>query len=159
MIFPTLTAIIASEKATFHTNFRQLAVSAEGCSTVHFERILGAEAAHKMLAQGVKIGAQEALEIGFIKELVPHSRLLSRSQEIAEDWVRKGRKRTIPGNQNIEEYRIVNRNESLLVADGFLSYDFLNNQEKFLRSRGKFDQARFFWFLKSLRPLWSKMLK
>ena len=58
--------------------------------------------------------------------------------------MREGRKRTIPGNQNIEEYRIVNRNESLLVADGFLSYDFLNNQEKFLRSRGKFDQARFF---------------
>lgn len=96
---------------------------------------------------------------GLIQELVPHSRLLSRSQEIAEDWVRQQRKRTIPGNQNIEEYRTINREESLLVADGFLSYNFLNNQEQFLRSRGKSDQARVFWLLKSLRPLWSRMLK
>ena len=73
--------------------------------------------------------------------------------------MRQGRRRTIPGNQNVEEYRIVNRKESLRVADGFLSYDFLNNQEQFLRSRGKLDQAKFFWLLKSLRPLWSKMLK
>ena len=56
--------IIASEKATFHANFKQLAVSAEGCSTVHFERIIGAEAADKMLKQGSKIDAEEALKIG-----------------------------------------------------------------------------------------------
>ena len=58
--------IIASEKATFHANFKQLAVSAEGCSTVHFERIIGAEAADKMLKQGIKIEAEEALKIGNI---------------------------------------------------------------------------------------------
>ena len=129
-----------------------------------------------MLKQGIKIEAQEALNIGirllilrsmsrnlsflgFIQELVPHSELLRRSQEIAEQWVVEGRKRIIPGNQNIEEYRIVNREESRLVADGFLSYDFLNNQEQFLRSRGKLKQAGIFWFLKSSRPIWSKMLK
>ena len=39
-------------------------MSAEGCSSVHFERIIGAKAADKMLTQGIKIGAQEALEIG-----------------------------------------------------------------------------------------------
>ena len=59
-----IVGIIASEKATFHANFKQLAVSAEGCSTVHFERIIGAEAADKMLKQGIKIDAQEALKIG-----------------------------------------------------------------------------------------------
>ena len=175
-LFVTL-GIIASEAATFHANFKQLAVSAEGCSTVHFERIIGAEAADRMLKQGIKIDAEEALRIGirllvneiqridpdsfpgFIQELVPHSELLRRSQEIAEQWVLEGRKRIIPGNQDIEEYRIVNRQESRLVADGFLSFDFLNNQEQFLRSRGKLKQARVFWFLKSSRPLWSKMLK
>ena len=169
-----IAGIIASEKATFHANFKQLGVSAEGCSTVHFQRIIGAQAADKMLKQGIKIGAEEALKIGitdqtrcpdcnfflgFIQELVPHSELLRRSQEIAEQWVLEGRKRIIPGNQNIEEYRIVNREESRLVADGFLSFDFLNNQEQFLRSRGKLKEARIFWFLKNSRPLWSKMLK
>ena len=96
---------------------------------------------------------------GFIQELTPHSKLLRMSQELAEEWVSQGKKRIIPGNQNIEEYRIVNREESLLVADGFLSHDFLNNQEQFLRSRGKANQARIFWFMKSSRPLWSKMFK
>ena len=61
-----IVGIIASEKATFHANFKQLAVSAEGCSTVHFERIIGAEAADKMLKQGIKIDAEEALKIGII---------------------------------------------------------------------------------------------
>ena len=56
--------IIASERATFHANFKQLAVSPEGCSTVHLQRIVGARAADKMLTHGVKIGAEEALEIG-----------------------------------------------------------------------------------------------
>ena len=59
-----IVGIIASEKATFHANFKQLAVSAEGCSTVHFERIIGAEAADKMIKQGSKIDAEEALRIG-----------------------------------------------------------------------------------------------
>ena len=39
-------------------------MSAEGCSTVHFERIIGAEAADKMIKQGSKIDAEEALRIG-----------------------------------------------------------------------------------------------
>ena len=97
--------------------------------------------------------------LGFIQELVTHAELLRRSQEVAEQWVLEGRKRTIPGDQNIAEYRIVNRQESRLVADGFLSFDFLNNQEQFLRSRGKLREARIFWFLKNSRPLWSKLLK
>jgi len=41
--------IIASERATFSTPFKLLGVGPEGCSSVHFERIMGKEYAEKML--------------------------------------------------------------------------------------------------------------
>ena len=44
--------IIASHKASFLTPFARLAVPAEGCSCVHFQRILGTESAHKMIGEG-----------------------------------------------------------------------------------------------------------
>ena len=45
--------------------------------------------------------------------------------------------RTIPGQQSVAEYKQVNRRESVEVADAFLSYNFLDNQVSFLRSKGK----------------------
>ena len=57
----------------------------------------------------------------------------------------------------MEEYKIVNKRESIQVADSFLSYNFLNAQENFLRSKGK-KEATLFWFLKKSRPLWSRLL-
>ena len=92
--------------------------------------------------------------------------------------------RTIPGQQSVAEYKQVNRRESVEVADAFLSYNFLDNQVsflrasctvlyctvlfctvlyctvqvRFLRSKGKLREARIFTLIKSLRPLWSKLL-
>ena len=83
--------------------------------------------------------------------------MLARSQAVAENWIREGRRRTIPGGQDVEEYKIVNKRESIQVADSFLSYNFLNAQENFLRSKGK-KEAKLFWFLKKSRPLWSRLL-
>ena len=73
--------------ATFHANFKQLAVSAEGCSTVHFERIIGAEAADKMLKQGIKIGAEEALKIGITDQTLSR---MSRLQFLSRFYTRVG---------------------------------------------------------------------
>ena len=176
----SFTGILASERATFITPFVKLCVPAEGCSSVHFQRTLGKATADKLLKEGAKIDAQEALRIGeisdlnillefnlipsyisgmagFVQEVVPHCSLLSRSQTVAENWIREGRTRTIPGGQDVEEYKIVNKRESIQVADSFLSYNFLNAQENFLRSKGK-KEAKVFWFLKKSRPLWSRLL-
>ena len=151
-------AILASEKASFLTPFARLSVAAEGCSSVHFERMLGREAAERMLVKGEKIDASEALSIGLVTEVVNHAELLSRAQQLAETWISQGRQRAIPGNQDVSEYKMVNRRESVQVADSFLSYTFLDNQVNFLRSKGKESDARVFWILKTLRPLWSKLL-
>lgn len=150
--------ILASEKASFLTPFARLSVPAEGCSSVHFERMMGQEAAERMLVRGEKISAAEALSIGLVIEVVKHAELLTRAQQLAEIWISQGRQRTIPGNQDVSEYKNVNRKESVQVADSFLSYNFLDHQATFLRSKGKEREARVFWVLKTLRPFWSKLL-
>jgi len=151
-------AIIASEKATFLVPFARLSIPPEGCSSVHFERMMGAEAAGKMLKEGWKPTAQEAEKIGLVKEVVPHERLLSRAQELGEQWAKEGKKKTIPGGGSVQEYKEVNARESLELADAFLSYNFLNAQYEFLKSKGKSSQANTFLLIKTLRPLWSKLL-
>lgn len=45
------------------------------------------------------------------------------------------------------------------LADAFLATPFLNAQYNFLKSKGKTGPAYTFWFLKTTRPLWSKLLK
>ena len=119
-------AIVASEKATFVVPFARLSIPPEGCSSVHFDRMMGAQAAGKMLNDGWKPTAAEALEIGLVKEVVEHEKLLARAQELGEQWAREGKKKEIPAGGTVEEYKAVNARESLELADAFLSYNFLN---------------------------------
>merc|ERR1719186_2577812 len=79
--------IIASEKATFLTPFARLSVPPEGCSSVHFERILGKEAAKKMLGEGWKVSAKEAKAIGLVLDVVSHNDLPQKAQKLAEKWI------------------------------------------------------------------------
>ena len=66
----TLTdGIICSSKATFHTPFRQLGLPPEGCSSVHFERLMGPEGVEVMLTRGEKVDAAKALRLGLVKEV------------------------------------------------------------------------------------------
>jgi len=150
--------IIASENATFWTPFAKLAVTPEGCSSVHFERILGKEAAEKMLDKGWKVTAEDAKKIGLVLDVVTQEELMIKSQELAEKWVSEGRQRTIPGGGNVSEYKEINKQESHILADAFVSYRFLDAQYNFLKSKGKVQEARMFWILKTLRPLWSKLV-
>ena len=81
--------IIASEKATFSTPFARLGVTPEGCSSVHLPRLIGEQAALRMLGEeGWKPTATEALEVGLVDEVVAPAALVSRAQEIAESWVK-----------------------------------------------------------------------
>ena len=114
-------AILASSRASFLTPFARLGVPPEGCSSVHFSRVMGEQAADKMLAQGYKVGcgwndkligmfkerdwievlyvemsAEEGQEVGLVLEVVEHEELLARAQDLAEDWVGAGRTRALP---------------------------------------------------------------
>jgi enoyl-CoA hydratase/carnithine racemase len=75
-------AIIASPEATFSTPFAKLGVPPEGCSSVHFERIMGLDNKERMIgAEGWVPNAAEALEIGMVHSVVAdHEELLGCAQ-------------------------------------------------------------------------------
>jgi len=150
--------IIASEKATFSTPFSSLGVAAEGCSTIHFERIMGKAAAERMLGpEGWKPTAAEAHETGMVEWLVEHETLLAEAQKIAEGWVDEGRKRTFRGGSTREELLAVNAEESIRVADSFLDRPFLKGQFKFLWKKKKRAPSLTFMMLWLSHPVWSRL--
>ena len=44
------------------------------------------------------------------------------------------------------------------LADAFLAPPFLNAQYNFLKKKGKTGPASMFWAVKTLRPLWARLL-
>jgi len=156
-------AIIASENATFNTPFARLGITPEGCSSVVFPQLMGEANAQRMLGEeGWVPTAAEAKEAGLIHDVVPHGDFTSRVQTFAEGWAREveagTRTRPIISEGRVAELKRVNAEESEALATAFLSAEFLDNQYKFLKSKGKDQAAMVFLVLKSLRPLWSMLL-
>jgi peroxisomal 3,2-trans-enoyl-CoA isomerase len=152
-------AIIASEKATFSTPFARLGVPPEGCSSVHLARLMGAEAAGRMLGEeGWRPTAAEALEVGLVDRVVPHEELLPAAQAMAAQWAAEGRARAFRGGSTREELKAVNARESEAVADAFLAAPFLMGQFRFLWSKKKRAPALTFLGLRLTRPAWALLL-
>lgn len=151
--------IIASEKATFSTPFHALGVPPEGCSSVVFPRLMGANAGRMLGREGWKPTAAEALEIGLVQWVVPHSDLLPQAQRIARQWIEEGVGRSYPTGLSREELEQTNARESVNVADAFLSPPFLMGQYRFLRSRKKHQLAAMFLTLRLTHPAWSRLLE
>ena len=150
--------IIASEKATFSTPFSRLGLPAEGCSSVHFERIMGKETAQRMLGpEGWQPTGVAAKEAGLVQWVVPHSELLAEAQRIAEEWVKAEKMREFRGGSTQEDLLKVNARESVEVADAFLDRPFLKGQFKFLWSKKKRVPALTFMALWMSHPLWSRL--
>jgi enoyl-CoA hydratase/carnithine racemase len=151
--------IIASEKATFSTPFGALGIPPEGCSSVHFERLMGRANAARMLGEeGWKPTAEEALDAGLIQWVVPHDELGSEARRIARNWIDSGVERSFRAGSSRDELKAVNARESVALADAFLSTPFLRAQFRFLRSRKKWGPAAMFLVMLLTRPLWSRLL-
>ncbi|MDP2344363.1 MAG: enoyl-CoA hydratase/isomerase family protein [Deltaproteobacteria bacterium] len=153
-------AVIAAESATFSTPFHRLGVPPEGCSSVHFARLMGEANARRMLGpEGWQPTAREALDAGLITEVVPDADLLVSAQRLAEGWVRAGKERNFRAGATRAELKAVNARESVDVADAFLSPRFLSGQFRFLRSKRKHGPALVFLALRLSHPLWSRLLR
>jgi len=151
--------IIASEKATFSTPFSALGVTPEGCSSVHFSRLMGEDNAERMLGkEGWKPNAEQALTASLIQWCVPHEKLLSEANKIARNWIAEGKVRSFMAGSQLEELLAVNAQESLVLADAFLGAPFLRGQAKFFWRKKKIIPSLVFWMLCLLRPLWRRFL-
>ena len=150
--------IIASEKATFHTPFVHLGITPEGCSSVHFERVMGKKNARRMLEKGWKPTAEEALEAGIVMEVVPHEQLMDRAQATAERWAHEGKVRGLVAAGAVSEYKAINARESVALADAFLGLDFLRAQIRIAFARRRFVACAGWQILRLTRPLWRRLL-
>ena len=151
--------IIASEKATFSTPFAALGVTPEGCSSLHFARLMGEVNAGRMLGdEGWRPTAEEALEAGLIQWSSPHEKLGEEAQRIAGEWVGSGKERSFRAGSKHEELKAVNARESVDLANAFLSAPFIRAQFQFLKRKKKWGPAAMFLAMLISRPLWSRWL-
>lgn len=151
--------MLASEKATFSTPFAALGVTPEGCSSVHFARLMNQENADRMLGkEGWKPTAEEALEAGLIQWVVPHDKLASEARRIASEWVASGARRSFRAGATVDELKAVNARESAVLAEAFLGAAFLKGQLRFLWRKKKWGPAMMFLTLLVTRPLWIRLL-
>ena len=151
--------IVASESATFSTPFAALRVTPEGCSSVHFARLMNPANAERMLgAEGWKPTADEALEVGLIQWVVPHDQLKQETHRIAQEWIAAGAQRSFRGGSRRDELKAINARESVKLADAFLNAPFIKAQLAFLWSKKKLGPAATFLALLISRPLWSRLL-
>jgi enoyl-CoA hydratase/carnithine racemase len=151
--------IIASEKATFSTPFTKLGVPPEGCSSVHFPRLLGVNNAQRMLGkEGWKPNASEALSIGLVQWVTPDDELIIEATKIARLWISEEKKRSFLAGSQLEDLNAVNAKESIAVADAFLGAAFLKEQGRFLWSKKKRVPSLVLLSLWLLRPLWARLL-
>jgi len=151
--------IIASGKATFSTPFAALGIPPEGCSSVHFERLMGQANAERMLGkEGWKPTAEEALKAGLIQWVAPHDKLVDEAQGIARQWIASGATRSFRGSSMRDELKDINASESIALADAFLSAPFLRAQFRFLWGKKKWRPAAMFLSMLISRPLWSRFL-
>ncbi len=151
--------IIASEKATFSTPFAALGVTPEGCSSVHFARIMNQANADRMLGkEGWKPTAEEALDVGLIQWVVAHEQLAQEAQRIAGAWVASGATRGFRAGSSRDELKAINASESAELADAFLAAAFLKGQFRFLWRKKKWGPAAMFLALLISRPFWARLL-
>ena len=151
--------IIASESATFSTPFAALGIPPEGCSSVVFERLMGAERAQRMVGPaGWVPNAEEAKAVGLVQWVVPDEQLAEQAQAIAEAWVAQGEPRRYPADIELDELLAVNARESVDLANAFLAAPFLRHQAGFLWRKRKRGPAVMFVLLWALRPLWARWL-
>ena len=79
--------IVAAKSATFLTPFARLGVPPEGCSSVHFERLMGDQGLRMLGPEAFKPTGEEAMDIGLVNEVADDSDLMQRALEICEGWV------------------------------------------------------------------------
>jgi Delta3-Delta2-enoyl-CoA isomerase len=152
-------AIIAAKSATFSTPFHRLGVTPEGCSSVLFPRLLGEEAANRMLGpEGFAPTAAEAKELGLITHVVNDDALATAAFELAASWAKGGKARAFRGDATKDELLAINATESVVLADAFLGAKFLRNQFRFLLKKKKAGPALTFLALRVTRPLWARLL-
>ncbi|KAF8371084.1 hypothetical protein PRIPAC_77513 [Pristionchus pacificus] len=76
--------VVCSDSAYFLTPFVSLGISPEGTSSVVFQRVMGISNANEMLLFNEIMTAKQALERGFVSQVIPKDEFIKKSAELIE---------------------------------------------------------------------------
>lgn len=134
--------VIASDKATFCTPFSKLGLSAEGCSTYTFPRIMGPIRSSLLLYFNHKIDANEAKQWGLVSHIVHHKEMDAEVPRILKDYLQYPIKSMIYSKKLLrgwdrEMLHEANRAECKQLKERWTSEDFINAFLQFMNKRSK----------------------
>lgn len=133
--------VYASNKATFQTPFTQLGLSAEGCSSYTFPKMMGKSKANKMLLFNYEMGIQEAYDCGLVGQIVPHESLNLVFKNLEELSALPEKSLTITKqlvrSWDIETLHKANNEEVKNLEERWTSDDALQAVVNFLQRRSK----------------------
>jgi peroxisomal 3,2-trans-enoyl-CoA isomerase len=145
---------IARPHATFHTPFKRLGQAPEGCSSFLFPRLLGEHLAKEMLDGGKQMTAAEALQCGFISEVVDDPRdIVAVAAEIARQPTLQ---RFVTKENLLHKLKAVNADEVNILEKAWVSPECLNAIADFLASRNKIGPATAIRAVNRLRLFWDR---
>ena len=162
--------IVCSSHSSWHTPFRALGITAEGCSEYTFPLKLAPGGAEAMLVEGRKVSAQEALELGLVDEVVDSpEEVFDAAQATARRFIANNQTRweTIKGflpeierlgvRAFVANLREINRTESERLSWALIGQPFFEAQMKFAEKNGNSKMAWAFWLMKTLQPILSRL--
>ncbi|KAG8225531.1 hypothetical protein J437_LFUL006070 [Ladona fulva] len=134
--------VYASEKATFYTPFSALGISAEGCSTYTFPRIMGVSKASEMLYFNAKMTAHEAERCGLVSKVFPDATFKKEVFSHLQSLLNLPAKSLIYTKHlirqwDIEALRKANEAECERLKERWSSGDPMNAMVNFLSRRSK----------------------
>eukprot|EP00658_Telonema_sp_P-2_P039849 TRINITY_DN28479_c0_g1_i1.p1 TRINITY_DN28479_c0_g1~~TRINITY_DN28479_c0_g1_i1.p1 ORF type:complete len:209 (-),score=60.05 TRINITY_DN28479_c0_g1_i1:214-840(-) len=154
---------ISIPQATFHTPFKALGQAPEGCSSYMFEHLMGAANAKRLLEDGEKVNATEALKMGYLTELVEAgmepvdpstNRLMARALEIANSP--KTERFTKANPQLVKMLQDVNKHECEILEKAWVSPECFKALAAFLESRKKPFPAAVLRAMNMTRGIWDR---
>lgn len=133
-------AVYASDDATFHTPFSQLAQSPEACSSLIFPKLMGYAKASEMLLFNKKINAEEAFDRGLISEIIPKENFITEIESRIKKLAKLPKDSLIYSKQLIrgldrDILHKVNENECKILCERWQSPEFSKVIMSFLQRK------------------------
>jgi Delta3-Delta2-enoyl-CoA isomerase len=133
--------------ATFKTPFMQLGISAEGCSSILFQRIMGPSMANEMLLMGRQFTAPELFKAGFIGEILPEEafhedvmKLATNAAQFSLEALKTTKK--LVRDVDRELLLKVNNEEFDRLAERKISQEYYDSVHKFVEEAKKKKQLK-----------------
>lgn len=132
---------VASEQARFSAIFTKRAIVADTGCTWFLPRLVGEEHALEMLYTGRMVGAEEALRMGLVSEVVPHDALAARVTELATA-IARGPSLAIEMDKKLVREAFGRSLEDQIQMEQYLQEQVTNVSEDVVEGRNSFLERR-----------------